>query len=608
MRAFLRTFDILNNVVKDKPLEKCIGSNDKDGNWKWYSTQELYDLVNKTSIGLLSLGLSSGDKVAIAAYRNRVEWTVVDLACAQLGVISVPVYPTISSSDYHYIFEQAEVKYAFVGGGDLAEKCNKAGNQLASFIKTYSFDDINDIPFWGEIHQNLTPSDLDKLKNHSDKVKTEDLCTIIYTSGTTGKPKGVMLSHMNICSAAAAAGSRFPLGFGDPVLSFLPLCHIFERTASLTYLTIGCSIAYTSTDNLGGPDGDIVKFKPHLFTTVPRLLEKIYEKIFAKGNELTGVKKKLFFWALNMTSDYEYQKPLKGFRYKIADKLIFQKWRDALGGEIKCILTGAAPCPKYILRTFSAAGIPILEAYGLTETSPGISISESGPTTSLIGSVGPVLDDVEVKIIDEPGFESGEGEILAHGPNVMMGYYKNPEATSEVFVEIDGKKWFKTGDIGKIVKGPKGGEFLKITDRKKQLLKTSGGKYVAPAPIESIFKKSALIEHAIVIGDQRKFVSALFVPSLENSPKWCADNGIEFTNLEALVKNPKFISAIQSVVDEVNTKLSKIEKIKKFALLSSQWDIVHEDGTPGELTPTLKTKRKVVLEKYKNKVEEIYNV
>ena len=490
--------------------------------------------------------------------------------------------------------------YGLVGGGDQHEKFEAAGGDTATYVKTYTFDAAPGRVHWSHVLAEAEPKLDAELQRRRDEIKPGDLTTIIYTSGTTGRPKGVMLSHENICSAVMAAGERLPVNAGETVLSFLPLCHIFERTGSHVYVLVGARIALTGTDNLGGPDGDLQAIRPHFFATVPRLLEKVYEKIYAKGSELTGLKHKLFFWALGLTDSYDYQHPMSGLQAKIADKLIFSKWREALGGRMNGVVTGAAPCPHNILRIFSAAGIPIREAYGLTETSPGLTINEVNSTGAVLGTVGPAVKDVELMIEPSDAYAPGEGEILAHGPNVMMGYYKKPEATAEVFTEIDGKRWFRTGDIGTMVKGPGGREFLKITDRKKELLKTSGGKYVAPAPIESKLKEHPLVEHVMVIGDGQKFVSALIIPSEEAQTRFGHDG-------DAWMHSDKVLAEYQIAVDAVNKGLSHTEQIKKFALLDGQWDVTHADGSDGELTPTLKLKRRVVRERYAKEIGAMYS-
>ncbi|MEL6942271.1 MAG: long-chain fatty acid--CoA ligase, partial [Bacteroidota bacterium] len=507
-----RLFDFIYYQKEHYPQAISYAGKSDDGEWRHFSTHDMIEQSLKTAGGLLELGLEAGDKIAIVSYKNRPEWTIVDLAALQIGVIDVPLYPTISAAEYEYILNDAEVKYAFVGGGDSYDKVLEAQKNVPSLKGIFTMDRQEGRPYWGDM---WNEDRVEEVKTISEGIESDKLATLIYTSGTTGHPKGVMLTHDNIAHVTYVSADVLPASQGEAVLSFLPLCHIFERAASYSFAYKGVSIYYTGTDNLGGDTGDLKTVKPSYFNTVPRLLEKVYEAIYNKGLELTGVKKKLFFWALSLTDDYEYDKTysgLDGLKRKIADKLIFSKWREALGGNVKGILTGAAPCPSKILRVFSAAGVPIREAYGLTETSPGLTYNQFMGDHALIGTVGIPFDQVEIVIDTSEGeYKPGEGEILAAGPNVMQGYYKKPEKTAEVFKEIDGKTWFKTGDIGKMV-SHRGAEFLKITDRKKELLKTSGGKYVAPAPIESRFKEDFLIEQMMVIGDKQKFVSALIVP------------------------------------------------------------------------------------------------
>lgn len=590
----LRTFDFIQYQLQNFPQEKAFGYR-YQGNWIYYSTADIINLANKLSSGLISLGIEKGDRIALATYQNRPEWTIADLAIQQIGAINVPVYPTISSSEYEYIFKDAGVKMAFVGKDDLYEKMSSAG-----LNKIIVFDDLNDGRiYWKSI---LNEDHLDQVEKIKNSILPDELATIIYTSGTTGHPKGVMLSHSNIVSNVLAITPISPISVGDSVLSFLPLCHIFERTASYHYAYKGTNVTFCSTEELGGEEGMLQLVKPHFFTTVPRLLEKVYEKIYNKGLELTGVKKKLFFWALDLTNDYEYDihRPFpSSIKYKIADKLIFSKWRAALGGRVRGILTGAAPCPEKMLKIFSAAGVPIREGYGLTETSPGLCIGRYEKNSALIGTVGPPIDKIEIFIDDSEGvYLEGEGEILANGPNIMMGYYNKPEATQEVMKSIGNKIWFKTGDIGKLV-DYKGQKFLKITDRKKELLKTSGGKYVAPAPIENALKESFFIEQAMVVGDGKKFVSALIVPSKEALSKHLgnANNNSEHSEINSLY---------QGIIDSVNQNLGHIEQIKKFTIVQGDWAPTKEDGTESELTPTMKLKRRVILEKYKFEIEELY--
>lgn len=611
------TFEALDHALARHPLDECVGQRGADDRWRWLSTVEFAHEVDRLARGLIALGVAPGEKVAVASYRNRWEWMCVDLACARAGVVSIPVYPTISADDYRYIFGQAEVKYAFVGGGDLRAKVEAAGADTDSFQRCFVFDDAGADEAhppgdeagasWAEVLAKASDDGLaEQLTERQAAVRPDDLATVIYTSGTTGRPKGVMLSHRNICSAIAAAAERLPVSAGDTVLSFLPLCHIFERAASHVFLAAGCRVALTGTSNLGGPDGDLQAIKPHFFTTVPRLLEKVYEKIYAKGEALAGAKRKLFFWALSLTDDYDYQHPLSGPQGFLADKLVFSKWRQALGGRMKGIVTGAAPCPHHILRIFSAAGIPVREAYGLTETSPGLTINEPNDTGALLGTVGPVVREVELRIEPGEGYGEGEGEILAHGPNVMLGYYENEEATAEVFTELDGKRYFRTGDIGTFVDGPGGRQYLRITDRKKELLKTSGGKYVAPAPIESALKEEFLVEHVMVVGDARKFVTAVIVPSAEALEKWCVDNGLAFTTVEEAIREDAVKAEFADVVARANPRFSHVEQVKKFELVAGPWDVTHEDGRVGELTPTMKLKRRVVRERYAELIEAMY--
>ncbi|MCL4154198.1 UNVERIFIED_CONTAM: hypothetical protein GTU68_004198 [Idotea baltica] len=397
---------------------------------------------------------------------------------------------------------------------------------------------------------------------------------------------------------------------GENALSFLPLCHIYERTVSFSYYFKGVSVYFCGTDNLSGPDGDLAAVKPVLFTTVPRLLEKIYEAIYNKGLALEGAKRKLFFWALELTDDYEINQKRsfgQGLKWKIADKLIFSKWREALGGNIRMIITGAAPCPIKVLRVFCAAGIGVREAYGLTETSPTLTANTLKPNGTLLGTVGYAIKDVELFIDSSEGeYKEDEGEILACGPNVMLGYYKKPEVNKKVFKDINGKKWFCTGDIGKLITGPGGREFLKITDRKKELLKTSGGKYVAPAPIENRIREEFLVEQMMVIGDKQKFVSALIVPAEEALKNYCVKKKIPWSSLSEIIQHEKVVKRYQKIIDKYNPEFSHIEQVKKFKLIAHPWLPVHADGADSELTPTLKLKRRVIREKFKAQILEIY--
>ena len=603
-----RLFDFIRYQQENFPQQQAIGGRNAAGEWTYYSTDEIIDKANKVSRGLLKLGVKAGDKVALVVYKNRPEWTMMDLGIQQIGAINVPVYPTISPAEYEYIFNDAGVKLCFAGIGDLYDKVASAQTNVSTLENIYTLDPQEGRPYWEDI---FTDEGQEEVEARMAAVNPAELATIIYTSGTTGNPKGVMLSHNNIVSNVLGVKKYLPISTGEIALSFLPLCHIFERTASYSFIYNGINIVFTGTDNLGGEEGDLQAIKPHFFTTVPRLLEKVYEKIYNKGLDLTGLKKTLFFWALDLTDDYDYDKKyggLSGIQRNIADKLIFSKWRDALGGRIKGILTGAAPCPVKIMRVFSAAGIPIREAYGLTETSPALTFNRYTPKNACMGTVGMVFEGVDIRIDTAGEYREGEGEIIAKGPNIMMGYYNKPEATAEVIEEVDGERWFHTGDVGTWVTGPNGEKFLKITDRKKELLKTSGGKYVAPAPIESLCKEDFLIEQVMVVGDKRKFVSALIVPAVEALENFCEENDITWKGLDGAVRDDKVIGEYQRIIDSLNPNFSKIEQIKKFTLLPTSWDAVKEDGSTAELTPTMKLKRRVIREKFGKEIEEMYDV
>jgi len=601
-----RLFEFIHHQKENYPQEKTLGHK-LDGKWVYYGTEQIINMAMEVSCGLLEMGVQPGDKIALIAYKNRPEWVIMDLGIQQIGAINVPVYPTISTKEYEYIFNDASVKHAFVGSGDLYDKVIATKGKVADLDRIYTFDKQEGRPYWKDIFSSGREEEVEKRKAD---IKSDEMATIIYTSGTTGNPKGVMLSHDNIVSNVNGVKALLPVTQGERVLSFLPLCHVFERSAIYAYIFAGVNVTFTGTDNLGGENGDLAAVKPHFFTTVPRLLEKVYEKIYNKGLTLTGVKKKLFFWALSMTDDYEYDKSysgFNGFKRGIADKLIYSKWREALGGNVKGILTGAAPCPVKMAKVFSAAGIPIREGYGLTETSPGLTINTYKPGGAQLGTVGPPLPNVDIYIDRSDGdYREGEGEILAKGPNIMMGYYNKPEATAKVTKEIDGVKWFCTGDIGKLVDSKGGQQFLKITDRKKELLKTSGGKYVAPAPIENKLKEDFLIEQIMVVGDKQKFVSALIVPAPDALKDWCEECGKGWTDLSKAVIDPSVISRYQEIINKYNPEFSHIEQIKKFVLLDCTWDAVKEDGSAAELTPTMKLKRRVILEKYGKDIEGIY--
>ena len=602
-----RLFDYLYEQQRNYPQQNAFGHK-VDGQWKYMSTNEVVELGNRMSAGLLQLGLRPGDKVATVVYKTTPEWIILDFAMLQLGVLHVPMYPTISAREYEYILKESEAQYCFVGDGDLYDKVSQIQAAVPSLKEIFGFTDRPAVRRWDAL---LAPAgaDLSEVERIKATVRPDDVCTLIYTSGTTGNPKGVMLTHRNITFNVESIEKLVPLEQGDRVLSFLPVSHIFERAAIYFYMRCGFNVSFTGTDNLGGDEGDLKAIRPHFFTCVPRLLEKVYERIYSKGLELTGIKRALFFWALKLTDTWEFDQQYsfwKGLQWKIAHRLIFSKWREALGGSIKGIITGSSACPVKIMRVFNAAGIPIREGYGLTEAAPGISFSRYEPHAALLGTVGVVLDGIDIRFDESADYRPGEGEILIKGPGVMEGYYKQPEKTAEVIRIIDGDRWLVTGDVGTLVEGKAGYKFLKITDRKKELLKTSLGKYIAPSPIESVFKEHRLVDQAMIVGENLKFVSALIVPSEEGLKEWSHKHGVAWTNLADMIQQPKVIQRYQMLVDRVNPFFSHAEQVKKFALLPNVWEAVKTDGTESELTPTLKLKRRIILQKFAREIETMY--
>lgn len=590
-----RLFDCLQWQMENGPVEDLLAAKD-GGNWKTYSTQQVIELVNQLSAGLLSMGISCGDmspegrdKIAILS-KNRPEWLIVDLAVQQIGAILTPLYPTINVKELEFVLNDAGVKMAFVNDEELYLKVLSVQSKVPSLQHIFTFEKVAQAAHWKDVLRNCSEDCLKQLPAIAARIKPEDLATIIYTSGTTGTPKGVMLSHDNIVSNVQSSIDCVfrEIGVkGQRALSFLPLNHIFERMVTYIYLFSGTSIYYAeSLDTIGD---NLKEVKPHLFTTVPRLLEKVYEKIMLTGGSLTGVKRKLFFWAHDLAEKFELNKN-QGAWYNaqlaLANKLVFSKWREGLGGNVRAIVTGGAACQVKLIRIFTAAKITIMEGYGLTETSPVIAVNRYNEKGRRFGTVGPLIDGVEVKFAED-------GEILSRGPNTMMGYYKRPDLTAEVIK--DG--WFATGDIGEMLDG----KFLKITDRKKEMFKTSGGKYVAPLPIESKLKESIYVEQLIVLGSERKFVSALIVPSFPNLKNWCKQHQIEYTTNEEMIRNPRVSELFKELVETFNTHFNHVEQIKKFELLPNDWSI-----DTGELTPKLSLKRKVIMEKYQDAIERIY--
>ncbi len=602
-----RLFDYLYDQLNGHPLERAFGCK-KDGNWVYLSTVEIVELVNRASLGFLRLGLRPGDKVATVVHKTLPEWVVIDYALLQIGVLNVPMYPTISSREYEYILHESGVAYCIVGDGDLYDKVLKAKEKAPALKEIFTFYDRPDCRSWDTL---LAPADADfsEVGRIRSAIQPDDTATLIYTSGTTGNPKGVMLTHRNIVFNVEALRSLAPIVPGDSILSFLPVSHVYERVAVYAYTAYAASVAFTGTDNLGGETGDLRAIRPHFFTCVPRLLEKVYERIYNTGLELSGLKRALFFWALALTDKWDFdQHPqgLEALKWRIADRLVFSKWREAFGGRVKGMTTAASACPLKVLRTFNAAGIPIREGYGLSEAAPALTFNGFRPGEAMLGTVGSVLEGVEIQIEQGAEFRPGEGEILARSPGTMAGYYKQPEKTAEMIRVINGERWLVSGDIGMFTDGPRGKKYLKITDRKKELLKTSGGKYVAPTPIESMYKEHRLVEQIMVVGENLKFVSALIVPSEEGLREWHQKHGLAWTNLKEAILNPKVLERYQMLVDRINPNFSQPEQIKKFTLLSEMWEVVKPDGSEAELTPTLKLKRRVIMEKFRKEIEQMY--
>lgn len=588
-----RLFDCIEYQI-EKFGDKDMLAAKENGTWKIYSTNQVKQIVNRFSAGLMSLGVSGNDmseegsdKIAIVS-NNRPEWLFTDMAVQQTGAVLVPIYPTTNANELQFILNDAQVKYIFVSNKDLLDKIKSISLYVPSLKNIYSFDKIEGVDHWSQITDMATGTSIYELEDIKASISEENLATIIYTSGTTGTPKGVMLTHKNIVSNLMDGKESFP--FPDAphykALSFLPLNHIFEKNVSYIYMFSCIAIYYAeSLETIGD---NMREVKPDMFTTVPRLLEKVFERIMSKGNEQTGFKRKLFFWSVALAEKYD-NNISGGFLYNaklgIADKLIFSKWREALGGNVKCIITGGAACQEKLLRIFNAAKIPVYEGYGPTENSPVICVNRQPPGSMKFGTVGPPINKIQIKL-------AGDGEIMVKGPSVMRGYYKRPDLTAETIV--DG--WLLTGDIGVW-----DGDCLKITDRKKELFKTSGGKYVAPQPIENKLKESMYIEQVIVVGADRKFVGALIVPSFANLKVWMQQQGLTNKSPEEAIHEPKVLELYKNIVEEMNAEINHVEQIKKFELLPREWSI-----ESGEMTPKMSLKRKIIMEKYKDAIERIY--
>ncbi len=584
-----RLFDFA-HYQKDKYNLDAAFADKRRGTWVAQSSVEFIDKGNAISRGLLRLGIKANDKIALISTTNRSEWNICDLGTLQVGAQDVPIYPTSSKEDYQYILNHSESVICFVSCADVYAKVAQIKDQVPSLKYVYSFDQLSDCAHWTEVLEHAS----DQRKQHevetpNPKVQEEDLATIKYTSGTTGRPKGVMLSHQNISANIRRSAERLPIELGkSKALSFLPVCHIYERM--LMYMYQYCGVEIYFAESLETISENLQEIHPDVMTAVPRLLEKVYDKIYAKGAALSGIKKALFFWAVNLGLVYEpygqngwwYE-----FQLKIARALIFKKWQEALGGNLRAVASGSAALQPRLARVFNAAGIPIMEGYGLTETSPVVTVNDFREGNFRIGTVGKPIANTEIKIAQD-------GEILVKGPQIMMGYYKDPDLTAEVIKN----GYFHTGDIGEVDKDG----FLRITDRKKEMFKTSGGKYIAPQVLENALKQSRFIEQLMVIGENQKMPAALIQPNWEFITEWGKNKGLDLpTDLSALSQHPKVIARIQKEIDEFNKKFGKWEQIKKFELTPETWSI-----ELGLLTPTMKMKRKIIKAHYQSMIDKIY--
>ena len=589
MTPITRLFDFPYHQLSKNNLEACLVTK-HNGTWVKTSTQEYIQQANTISRALLRLGVQKNDKIAIISSNNRTEWHIMDIGILQVGAQNVPIYPTISEDDYEYILNHCEAKYCIVSDEEVLHKVNLIRTKLPHLMDVYCFNEIDGCTNWNSLLElGKDESNQAEVEARKESVDKMDLATIIYTSGTTGKPKGVMLSHNNIVSNVLDSASRIPFDEGKSIaLSFLPICHIYERMVTYIYQFYSCSVYFgESIEKIGD---NVREVRPTVMTGVPRLTEKVYERIIAKGSELTGIKRKLFFWAVDVGARYEpygangwwYE-----FQLKIARKLIFSKWKDGLGGRLDLIVNGSAAMQPRLLRIFAAAEIYIMEGYGLSETSPVIAVNDMRNHGFKVGTVGKMIDNVEVKI-------APDGEILCKGPNVMMGYYKDEKLTNEAI--IDG--YFHTGDIGEIDNEG----FLKITDRKKEMFKTSGGKYIAPQLLENAMKQSRFIEQIMVIGDGEKMPAAFIQPNFAFVREWANLHKITVGSTNADISADQRVKdRIEQEVNSINEKFGHWERIKRIELTPDVWSV---DG--GHLTPTMKLKRKAVMEKYRDLYQKIY--
>lgn len=583
-----RIFDLLPYYKENYGWKKDVVAGKINGQWVTYSIDDYIENADNISYGLLAKGINPNDKIAVIS-SNRPEWNFLDMGIMQIGAIPVPIYPTISESDYHYILNHAEVKVVFVEGEELLRKIEHILPEVPAIKGIYTFKDRHCFNYLQQLldagKENPNPKLLEELKS---KIQTHDIASIIYTSGTTGIPKGVMLSHSNLISNFTTFSNIPPIGSNGRALSYLPLCHVYERILNYMYQYLGISIYYA--ENLGTIPENLKEIKPDIFATVPRLLEKVYEKIINNGRKQKWLKRQLFFGAVNVGLKYEFDNAngwLYNIKLALANNLVFDKWREALGGNLKIIVSGGATLQPRLAKIFTAAGIPVMIGYGLTETSPVIASNTFAKNGRKFGTVGLVLSGVSVKIADD-------GEILCKGPNVMQGYYKAPELTREV---IDEEGWFHTGDLG--VFEPEGQ--LRLIGRKKTMFKTSGGKYVNPENIEWKFKESPFIDNIMVVGENQKFAAALIVPDFNHLKSWCEIKGYTYTTNQEMVHNPIIRKRIQKEIDKYNVFYGETEQIKKIDIIDFEWT-----AQTGELTPSLKLKRNLICEKYKEMIEAIY--
>ena len=583
-----RIFDLLTRYKKKFKLKEGVVAGKENGEWIKYNIDQYIEIVNDISYGLLKLGVKKGDNIATIS-NNRPEWNFIDMGILQTGAIHVPIYPTICESDYQYILNHAEVKYVFVAGKELLRKIEHILPDIPTLKGLYTFKEHEGVKHLSELielgKQNPVAKKLESIKAG---IKPNEMATLIYTSGTTGNPKGVMLSHNNIISNFLAVSKIPPVGEEGKSISYLPLCHVYERMLNYLFQYLGISIYYA--ENLGTIVENIKEIKPEIMSTVPRLLEKVYDKIISKGRKLKGIKKMIFFWSVNLGLRYELDGANGWFyeyKLKIAKKLVFKKWQEALGGNLEVMVSGGAAIQPRLARIFTAAGIPVLEGYGLTETSPVIAVSNFWKNGIKFGTVGPILKDVKVKI-------AGDGEILCKGPNLMLGYYKDSKLTKEA---IDKDGWFHTGDIGNIEETGQ----LRITGRKKEIFKTSLGKYISPQLMENKFKESPFIDVIFVLGENQKYAAALVVPDFEHLRSWCNVKEIKYSSNKEMLANPVIKKRFQREIDICNSAFGKTEQIMSFELLDTPWSV-----ETGELTASLKLRRQFIYKKYKAEIDRLF--